>query len=355
MDEALLNELGQRLDAIPDPAGAGGLVANGRIVGLTEKRGRIDCVVEAPAEGAAAFSALVPAIKAALEAAPGVKEARVVLTAAARTRPPKRARLSEAATEQTRRAAPVPAARPEHVRAVLAVASGKGGVGKSTVAVNLACAFARLGLRAGLLDADVYGPSIPLMLGLTEAPEHRDGKLIPLEAWGVKALSVGLLVDADQALIWRGPMASQALTQMLTQGAWGTADEPLDVLVVDLPPGTGDVQLTLVQKTPIDGAVIVSTPQEAALADARRAHALFQKTGTPVWGLVENMSGEIFGRGGTRAEAERLGAAFLGEVSLDASLRQGGDSGRPVVADQPDGEAAKAFMEMAKALAGKLR
>jgi ATP-binding protein involved in chromosome partitioning len=233
---------------------------------------------------------------------------------------------------------------------VLAVASGKGGVGKSTVAVNLAAAFARAGLSTGILDADVHGPSLPTMLSISGKPDYRDGMMEPHLAHGLKAMSVGLLTKAEDAMVWRGPMASQALTQMLTQTRWGTAEQPLDVLVVDLPPGTGDVQLTLIQKTPLDGAVIVSTPQEVALADARRAHTLFQRVNVPTLGLIENMSGDIFGRGGAAAEAERLEIAFLGDLPLDASVRQAGDAGAPL----STGDLAARFDAIATGLAGQL-
>ena len=262
--------------------------------------------------------------------------------------------MSPAAVDQGRPRAPVPTDRPAHVRRVLAVASGKGGVGKSTVAVNLACALAARGLRVGVLDAEVYGPSMPTMLGLSGQPAYEDGAIVPHEAFGLKAMSVGLLTKASDAMIWRGPMASQAITQMLTQTRWGTEDAPLDVLVVDLPPGTGDVQLTIIQKTPLDGVVIVSTPQEVALADARRAHTLFQKVGVDTLGLIENMSGAVFGEGGARAEAERLGVDFLGTLPLDAVIRQGGDAGVPSVAADPDGDIARRFAALAETVAEKL-
>ena len=240
------------------------------------------------------------------------------------------------------------------MKRVLAVASGKGGVGKSTVAVNLAAALAARGLSVGVLDADVYGPSLPTMLGLSGQPDYVDGAIVPHVSHGLKAMSVGLLTKADDAMIWRGPMASQAITQMLTQTRWGTEDAPLDVLVVDLPPGTGDVQLTLIQKTPLDGAVIVSTPQEVALADARRAHTLFQRVNVPTLGLIENMSGDVFGRGGAEAEAARLGVVFLGDLPLDAALRQAGDAGRPLVSAEPEGEVAQRFAVVAAKVAESL-
>ncbi len=342
------------LEQVIDPKSGAGLVEAGLVRGLIVAQGKAGFMLEVPPQDVQLYGPVREAAEAALKGLPGIDTARVALTTEAPQAKPRGARLSSAAIEQGRAKAPVPTDRPEHVKAVLAVASGKGGVGKSTVSVNLACALAAQGLRVGLLDADVYGPSAPLMMGLSEAPRHEDGRLVPLDAWGVKVMSVGFLVGADQALVWRGPMASQALTQMLTQSRWGTEAEPLDVLVVDLPPGTGDVQLTLVQKTPIDGVVIVSTPQEAALADARRAHAMFGKTGTPVWGLIENMTGEIFGRGGAKAEAERLGVPFLGELPLDAALREGGDAGRPVSATAADTVSAQAFATIARVLAERL-
>ena len=244
----------------------------------------------------------------------------------------------------------MPTDRPDQVRRVIAVGSGKGGVGKSTVAVNLAVALSQQGLRVGILDADVYGPSLPTMLGISGKPAYEDGAMVPHEAFGLKVMSVGLLTKADDAMIWRGPMASQALTQMLTQTRWGTEAAPLDVLVVDLPPGTGDVHLSLIQKTPLDGAIIVTTPQEVALADARRAHALFQKVGTSVLGLVQTMSGDIFGTEGGPAEAARLGIPVLGDIPLDATVRQAGDAGRPVTLDSPDGQAGRRFTDLARAV-----
>jgi ATP-binding protein involved in chromosome partitioning len=340
------------LNAVIDPATGMGLADAGLVKGLVVERGRAGFVIEAPADRVAAYAPVRDQAEGVLKALTGIDRAHVVLTAEQPTARSRGASLSKAALDQGRPKAPVATDRPEHVRRVIAVASGKGGVGKSTVAANLAVALAGRGLRAGLLDADVYGPSAPLMLGLSGSPQHDGERLVPLEAHGVKAMSTGLLVGADQAMVWRGPMASQALTQMLTQTRWGTADEPLDVLVVDLPPGTGDVQLTLVQKTPIDGVIIVSTPQEAALADARRAVAMFGKTGTPVMGLVENMSGPVFGEGGAEREAGRLGVRFLGSVPLEAGVREGGDSGRPVVLDDPHGEAAKALAALADVIAG---
>ena len=340
------------LDTVVEPETGRGLVDAGLVKGLVVERGRAGFVIEVSADKARAYAPVRDQAEAVLKALEGIERVHVVLTAEQPAARPRGASLSKAAVEQGRPKAPVATDRPEHVRRVIAVASGKGGVGKSTVATNLAVALARQGLRVGLLDADVYGPSAPLMMGLSGAPSHDGERLLPLEAHGVLTMSTGLLVGADQAMVWRGPMASQALTQMLTQTRWGTADVPLDVLIVDLPPGTGDVQLTLVQKTPIDGVVVVSTPQEAALADARRAGAMFGKTGTPVLGLVENMSGPVFGEGGGKREAERLGVPYLGSVPLAANVREGGDAGRPVVLADPESEAAAVLAALAAVIAG---
>ena len=355
------------LDRIRDPKSGKGLAEAGMVRGLAVGAGRVGFMLEVSAADAAAYAPIRAVAEATLRNLPGVADARVVLTAeaGAAAAPAPRTRSASLSPDalMAKKPAPVPTSRPEHVRRVIAVASGKGGVGKSTVAVNLACALAALGQRVGLLDADVYGPSAPLMLGLKGPPEYgEDEKIVPLEAWGLKAMSIGLLVNADRAMVWRGPMASRALTQMLTGARWGTEAEPLDVLVVDLPPGTGDLHLELVQKTLLDGAVVVSTPQEMALIDARRAVAMFEKLQTPVpiLGIVENMAwfpnpatGEpihIFGSGGARAEAARLEVPFLGEVPIDVALREGSDQGRPLVATTPDSPAAQAFLEMARRL-----
>ena len=239
------------------------------------------------------------------------------------------------------------------VRHIVAVASGKGGVGKSTVAVNLAVALARQGLKVGLLDADIYGPSLPRMLGLARKPEVRGDRMIPLDAWGLKAMSIGFLVDEATAMVWRGPMVMGALEQMMGQVEWGA----LDIMIVDMPPGTGDAQLTMAQRVTMTGAVIVSTPQDIALLDARRGVKMFQQTRVPVLGLVENMSffccpncghrTEIFGHGGARAEASKLGAEFLGEIPLLLDIRTAADAGTPIVASAPDSEGARAYTLLA--------
>jgi ATP-binding protein involved in chromosome partitioning len=350
------------LDAVADPRSGRGLAAAGLVQGLVVRDGKAGFMLEVPASAAAAYGPVREAAEAVLAGLPGVTKAQVVLTTAAEdpatTRVRKGAKL--AADPQAVPRQPVEAAKPAHVKRVIAVASGKGGVGKSTVAVNLACAFAGLGLRAGLLDADVYGPSAPNMLGVTGEPVFTDGKLQPLEGWGVKVMSIGFLVDEGSPMIWRGPMASSAVRQMIVDVAWGTEAEPLDVLVVDLPPGTGDIHLTLVQKLAVDGVVLVSTPQEIALIDVRRAAAMFAKTGTPILGVIENMAyfpdpatGEpipIFGRGGAVGEAQRLGVPVLAEIPIDMALREGGDTGRPLTAQTQGGPVAEAFRAAARAL-----
>lgn len=244
------------------------------------------------------------------------------------------------------------------VAAVIAVASGKGGVGKSTTALNLALGLRDLGLKVGLLDADIYGPSVPRLTGLHEKPEL-DGtrRMIPLRRFGLAIMSIGFLVEEETAMIWRGPMVMSAVTQMLRDVAWGT----LDVLVVDMPPGTGDAQLTLAQNVPLKGAVIVSTPQDLSLIDARRGLAMFKKVNVPVLGIVENMSyfqcphcgtkSDIFGHGGARHEAEKLGVPFLGEIPLHMAIRASSDAGNPVVDSEPDGPHAAIY----RAVAGQVR
>jgi ATP-binding protein involved in chromosome partitioning len=240
------------------------------------------------------------------------------------------------------------------VQAIIAVASGKGGVGKSTTAVNLALGLRDLGLKVGILDADIYGPSMPKLLAIRERPQTIGGnRLRPIERFGMAVMSIGFLIEEETPMIWRGPMVMSALTQMLREVEWGA----LDVMVVDMPPGTGDAQLTMAQQVPLKGAVIVSTPQDLALIDARRGIAMFRRVNVPVLGIVENMSmficpqcgarSDIFGHGGARREAERLGVPFLGEVPLDIAIREKSDSGTPVVATVPDGVHAKFYREIA--------
>ncbi len=246
------------------------------------------------------------------------------------------------------------------VKNTIAVASGKGGVGKSTVAANLAVTLAKAGATVGLLDADVYGPSVPLMMGKENKPLVRDGKIVPLEAHGVRVMSIGFLLDPEKALIWRGPLVAQLITQFLNDVLWGD----LDYLVLDLPPGTGDVQLTLVQKIPISGAVIVTTPQEVALADAVKGLRMFQEVKTTILGIVENMSGfvcpccgketPIFGEGGGQRTAEQYDVPLLGKIPIEPAVREGGDTGMPVVVGHPDSATAQAFGHLAERVATRL-
>jgi ATP-binding protein involved in chromosome partitioning len=306
--------------------------------------------------------------EAAVRAIPGVSVAINALTAerkpgsAAASSPPRSAQgVPHVSTHRSPPAAGSPMARQADipgVAAVIAVASGKGGVGKSTTALNLALGLRTFGLRVGLLDADIYGPSIPRLTGIREKPQlNDDRKMVPIGRFGLEIMSVGFLVEEESAMIWRGPMVTSAIRQMLRDVAWGE----LDVLVVDMPPGTGDAQLTLAQNVPLKGAVIISTPQDLSLIDARRGLAMFRKVNVPVLGIVENMSffecphcgtrSDIFGHGGARHEAERLGVPFLGEIPLHMSIRETSDSGHPVVESEPDGPHAAVY----RAIAGRIR
>jgi ATP-binding protein involved in chromosome partitioning len=251
--------------------------------------------------------------------------------------------------------APLPKASLPNVTSIIAISSGKGGVGKSTTAVNLALACVAEGLKAGLMDADVYGPSVPKLLSLYGRPEMRDAKtLLPMRAYGLSAMSIGLLVGEETPMVWRGPMVMQAITQLIRDVAWGE----LDVLLVDMPPGTGDAQLTLAQIVPLSGAVVVSTPQDLALLDARRGLAMFRRVDVPILGIVENMSyflcpncgtrTDIFGHGGAHDEADRLGVPFLGEIPLDPMIRETADDGRPIVVSDPDGSHSRAYRSIAR-------
>jgi ATP-binding protein involved in chromosome partitioning len=380
------------LNRIRDPKSGRGLADAGLVQALVVRPDRAGFMLEVAASDVGLYAPVRDAAEAALRDLPGVTRAQVVLTADGRSddaaparEPPQAAntvrvrrgaRLSpEAAAQMAPPPRPVasggesaanPApAIPAHVRKVIAVSSAKGGVGKSTVAVSLACAFAQLGYATGILDADVYGPSIPRMLGSDAEPTtNADKKLVPIEAHGLKAMSIGFIVDEGAPMIWRGPMASSAVNQLLNDVAWGSQDEPLDLLVIDMPPGTGDIQLTLAQRLALSGAVIVSTPQEIALIDVRRGAAMFEKTATPILGVIENMAWfphpvtgeaiEIFGRGGARATADAIGATFLGEAPIDIALRQSCDDGAPLVAVSPEHPTSQRFIAMAAAIAAVL-
>jgi len=307
------------------------------------------------------------AAEAAVRALPGVKSALVALTGertagAARAAPPQAARSAPPGAHAHAPRGERPVQGPPGVAAIVAVASGKGGVGKSTTAINLALGLRDLGLKVGVLDADIYGPSVPKLLAIRGRPETLGGnRLRPMTGYGLTVMSIGFLVAEDTPMIWRGPMVMSALTQMLREVEWGT----LDVMIVDMPPGTGDAQLTMAQQVPLAGAVIVSTPQDLALIDARRGVEMFKRVNVPVLGVIENMSyfvcpkcGErhdIFGHGGARQEADKLGVPFLGEVPLHMAIRETSDSGRPVVATDPDGPHARVYREIAGRVRDQLK
>ena len=359
----------QVLDSLKQVASPRGVpLTNANVLSaISVTDGKVFFSINVDAAAARAWESVRAQAEAAVRAIPGVTAAMIALTAERKPGAPSPApaphRHSHSPGVQ-----PVAAHRPPQggtspmskqaeipgVAAVIAVASGKGGVGKSTTALNLALGLRDLDLRVGLLDADIYGPSVPRLTGINEKPQL-DGnrKMIPIERFGLAIMSIGFLVEEDTAMIWRGPMVMSAITQMLRDVAWGT----LDILVVDMPPGTGDAQLTLAQNVPLKGAVIISTPQDLSLIDARRGLAMFKKVNVPVLGIVENMSyfqcpecgtrSDIFGHGGARHEAERLGVPFLGEIPLHVSIRTTSDDGNPVVASDPNGPHAATYRAIA--------
>jgi ATP-binding protein involved in chromosome partitioning len=340
----------------------------GVLSAITVNDGKVFFSINVDAAEARAWESTRAEAEAAVRAIPGVTVAMIALTAerkAGSTAPPPPHRHAPGVPHVSSHRPPQSPASPMSkqseipgVAAVIAVASGKGGVGKSTTALNLALGLRDLGLRVGLLDADIYGPSVPRLTGIREKPQlNDDRKMIPIPRFGLAIMSIGFLVEEDTAMIWRGPMVMSAITQMLRDVAWGT----LDILVVDMPPGTGDAQLTLAQNVPLKGAVIISTPQDLSLIDARRGLAMFKKVNVPVLGIVENMSyfqcphcgarSDIFGHGGARHEAERLAVPFLGEIPLHMSIRVTSDSGTPVVESEPDGPHAAIY----RAIGAKIR
>ncbi len=359
------------LQSVVDPAKGADIVTAGMVQGVAINGSAVGFSIEVDPARGAALEPLRKAAEEAVRALSGVESATVVLTAHSGSGTAPKSGSASSATaappdlglrpppdpgKPLKQVAPPPSdGKLPGVANIIAVASGKGGVGKSTVSCNLALALAAEGARVGLLDADVYGPSQPRMLGVTGRPSTPDGKTImPLRNYGVTVMSMGFMVDEDSSVVWRGPMLMTAVTQMLHQVAWGT----LDYLIVDLPPGTGDVQMTLTQKVKLSGAIVVSTPQDIALIDAKKALDMFRKMNTPVLGMIENMSTficpncshetQIFGHGGARREAERLGMPFLGEIPLDIAIRELSDSGAPIVASRPDSPQAKRFRDISR-------
>lgn len=336
------------LKGVKDPIAGTDIVASGVMRALNvDDTGSVRFVMEIPPAHAAEYEKVKDGAEAALKVLDGVSAISIVLTGHSEKAPPPDLKPSR----------PAQPAGPEKIPGVdriVAIASGKGGVGKSTVSANLACALAQQGRRVGLLDADVYGPSQPRMLGVSGRPASPDGKIIlPMRNHGVTMMSIGLMTNEDQAVVWRGPMLMGALQQMMMQVQWGA----LDVLLVDLPPGTGDVQMTLSQKAQVDGAIIVSTPQDVALLDARKGIDMFQQLKVPIIGMIENMSTHIcsncgheehvFGHGGVAAEAEKLGVPLLAEVPLDLQIRLAADGGAPIAVSQPDAPQAQVFQKVA--------
>ena len=368
MSETLEQAVRTALRAVRDPVTGRDVVEGGMVEGLTVRDGMVQFAIQVPRERARDSEPLRAAAEAAAAAVRGVISATVVLTAH-RTEGAKPAAAAAGAPPPGAAPGAPPGAKTQpgqgpmllpDVGAIIAVASGKGGVGKSTTAVNLAVALASQGLKVGLLDADIYGPSLPQMLGTRERPRAEGQRIIPLQRWGLKAMSIGFLVEEETPMIWRGPMVMGALEQLMGQVEWGA----LDIMIVDMPPGTGDAQLTMSQRVPLAGAVIVSTPQDVALIDARRGVKMFERVGVPVLGLVENMSfyccpncghrADIFGHGGAKAEAQRIGVEFLGELPLKVAIRELADAGTPIVAARPETEEAQAYQKIATRLREKV-
>ncbi|WP_282606524.1 iron-sulfur cluster carrier protein ApbC [Pelagibius sp. Alg239-R121] len=360
MSQITEQQILEALKSVRDPDRDSDIVSLSMISGLVIKDGNVGFAIEVDPQRGPKMEPLRKAAEDVVHALPGVLSVTAVLTAhsAAGSAPPPQ----QAAAAAPPRQSPPQAAGAQRqlvpgVGAIVAVASGKGGVGKSTTAANLSLALSRIGLKVGLLDADIYGPSQPRMLGISGRPSSPDGKILkPMENFGIKCMSMGFLVAEDTPMIWRGPMVQSALQQMLRDVEWGE----LDVLIVDMPPGTGDAQLTMAQQVPLAGAIIVSTPQDIALLDARKGLNMFRKVDVPVLGIIENMSvficpncgheSHIFSHGGAKKEAESLGMDFLGEMPLHIDIRVTSDEGRPIVVSAPDGEHAKRYIDIAKSV-----
>jgi ATP-binding protein involved in chromosome partitioning len=378
MAEVTEQEILKALTRVVDAERDEDIVTLGMVKGIQIKGGHVAFAIEVDAARGAKMEPLRKQAEKVVHGLPGVMSATVVLTAERATGQGRGGNGGQQAAQGHGHAhghahdhghghghahghgQAQPAMLPG-VRSIVAVASGKGGVGKSTVAVNLALAFAAIGRKVGILDSDIYGPSMPRMMGIVGQPSSRDGKTLDaMENFGVKCMSIGFMVDEESPIIWRGPMVQSAIEQMMRDVNWGE----LDVLVVDMPPGTGDAQLTMAQKVPLTGAVIVSTPQDIALLDARKGLNMFRKVDVPVLGIVENMSyfacpkcghrTEIFSHGGAHKEADRLGVDFLGEIPLDIVIRETSDGGQPIVVAKPDSAHAKAFVAIATKVWGKI-
>ncbi len=364
MDRVTEEQVREALKGVIEPESGKDVLTLGMVSGIIVKDGNVGFAIEVDPRKGAEMEPLRKAAETAVHALPGALSVTAVLTAhqaagngGAQQAGPSAAPAAQQAPAPGGSREPTPGGTREMVpgvRSIVAVASGKGGVGKSTMATNLALAMASQGLKVGMLDADIYGPSQPRMMGISGKPVSEDGKVLkPMMGYGVKCMSMGFLVAEDTPMIWRGPMVQSALQQMLRDVDWGE----LDILLIDMPPGTGDAQLTISQQVPLAGAVIVSTPQDIALLDARKGLNMFRRVDVPVLGIVENMSyfacpscghvTHIFSHGGARREAEKLGIEFLGEIPLDMEIRETSDGGRPITVSNPDSPHSRAFMEIA--------